>query len=222
MSEDPIRRGRNGAAVAKLVLGAILLLLNCCTAFSQTRTGSEETLQRRMNVTACGYGLSGCDESQLTPVEIVHVNATRRRVNVTACGYGFSNCNESQLTGTEAAQVNATRRRMNVTACKYGLSDCNGSRLTPAEAAQVSVTRRRMNALVPQYEPQSQPARSVFVARPSVVPAVSPATQGVAENGSYYGELNKNGVPKTVHVDGYFRSNGTYVRGYYRSAPGTN
>jgi len=45
---------------------------------------------------------------------------------------------------------------------------------------------------------------------------------GVAENGSYYGEPNQNGVPKTVHVNGYFRSDGTYVRGYYRSPPGSN
>lgn len=188
---DPIRLGRNGAAVAKLVFGAILLLLNACTAFSQIRTGPEETLQRRMNVTACGYGFSGCDESQLTPVEIV--------------------------------QVNATRRRMNVTACEYGLSGCNESRLTSAEAAQVIVARRRINALMSGYELQQ--ARSVKFAaptRPNVAPAVAPAPPAVAENGSYYGELNKNGVPRTVHVDGYFRSNGKYVRGYYRSAPGTN
>jgi hypothetical protein len=45
---------------------------------------------------------------------------------------------------------------------------------------------------------------------------------GVAENGSYYGELNANGVPKTDLVSGYYRRDGTYVRGYYRSAPGTN
>ena len=41
----------------------------------------------------------------------------------------------------------------------------------------------------------------------------------VAENGSYYGEPNQYGVPKTVNVGGYFRKDGTYVRGYYRSAP---
>jgi hypothetical protein len=44
----------------------------------------------------------------------------------------------------------------------------------------------------------------------------------VAENGSYYGQPNQNGVPKTVLVQGYTKSNGTYVQGYYRSAPGTN
>jgi molybdate-binding protein len=41
----------------------------------------------------------------------------------------------------------------------------------------------------------------------------------VAENGSYYGQPNQYGVPKTVHVNGYYRKDGTYVRGHYRSAP---
>jgi len=40
----------------------------------------------------------------------------------------------------------------------------------------------------------------------------------VAENGSYYGEISRNtGRPKTTHVRGYFRKDGTYVRGHYRS-----
>lgn len=39
-----------------------------------------------------------------------------------------------------------------------------------------------------------------------------------AENGSYYGELSANtGKRKTVHVRGYYRRDGTYVRGHYRS-----
>lgn len=44
----------------------------------------------------------------------------------------------------------------------------------------------------------------------------------VAENGSYYGQLNRSGIPKTVHVRGYFRRDGTYVRGHYRSPPRSN
>jgi hypothetical protein len=47
----------------------------------------------------------------------------------------------------------------------------------------------------------------------------TPTYPFVAENGSYYGEPNANGVPKTVHVNGYFRKDGTYVRGHYRSSP---
>ena len=52
----------------------------------------------------------------------------------------------------------------------------------------------------------------------------SPATTlntgpGVAENGSYFGQPNKVGIPKTVPVRGYWRKDGTYVRGHYRSRP---
>jgi hypothetical protein len=52
--------------------------------------------------------------------------------------------------------------------------------------------------------------------------AVKPVYGTVAENGSYYGQLNENWVPKTVAVGGYYRKDGTYVRGHYRSAPGSN
>lgn len=39
-----------------------------------------------------------------------------------------------------------------------------------------------------------------------------------AENGSCYGDISSyNGKAKTVHVKGYYRKDGTYVRGHYRS-----
>lgn len=41
-----------------------------------------------------------------------------------------------------------------------------------------------------------------------------------AENGSCYGDISTaTGRPKTVAVKGYRRSDGTYVRGHYRSKP---
>ena len=44
--------------------------------------------------------------------------------------------------------------------------------------------------------------------------------RGIAENGSYYGEISEaTGRPKTVPVRGYYRTDGTYVRGHYRSPP---
>ena len=47
-------------------------------------------------------------------------------------------------------------------------------------------------------------------------PAYAP---GCAENGSCYGDISSvNGMPKTNHVNGYFRRDGTYVRGHYRSS----
>jgi len=41
-----------------------------------------------------------------------------------------------------------------------------------------------------------------------------------AENNSYYGQISeRTGRPKTVHVRGYYRKDGTYVRSHYRSRP---
>jgi hypothetical protein len=210
-----------GIARRGWVLLLILLSLGR-TALCQSSTSAANALQHRMNITACGYGLLDCNESQLTPSEFAEANAIRRRVNVAACGYGLLGCNESQLTPPEVAEVNAIRHRVNVTACGYGFPGCNESRLTPSEIAEVNASRKRISALMAAYglpEPESVPDATVGRAGVGSTFTWSPA---VAENGSYYGEPNTNGVPKTVHVDGYFRSNGTYVRGYYRSAPGTN
>src|SRR5690242_12907333 len=56
---------------------------------------------------------------------------------------------------------------------------------------------------------------SAYPAGTAVQPNLTPAC---AENGSCYGDISTiTGLPKTVHVDGYFRSDGKYVRGYYRS-----
>ena len=52
---------------------------------------------------------------------------------------------------------------------------------------------------------------------PSSSSVVTPAC---AENGSCYGDISENtGRPKTIHVEGYYRKDGTYVRGHYRSKP---
>jgi len=34
---------------------------------------------------------------------------------------------------------------------------------------------------------------------------------------AYYGEVNSNGSVRTNRVNGYYKSNGTYVNSYYRS-----
>ena len=49
-------------------------------------------------------------------------------------------------------------------------------------------------------------------------PQYVPPAIGCAENGSCYGDTSViNGLPKTTRVDGYFRKDGTYVRGHYKS-----
>lgn len=65
------------------------------------------------------------------------------------------------------------------------------------------------------YQPAPKAPTPTTALRPAP-PAYKPH---VAENGSYYGQPNDYGVPKTVHVSGYYRKDGTYVRGHYRSKP---
>ncbi len=70
-------------------------------------------------------------------------------------------------------------------------------------------------ATTPTFVRPEQSSGSITVT-PAPLP---PIGSGCAENGSCYGDTsNINGTPKTNHVNGYFRSNGTYVRGYYRSS----
>lgn len=82
--------------------------------------------------------------------------------------------------------------------------------------------------VAPVYLPttvsSSQPAYLAASPTTTYAPPVvaAPVYGAVAENGSYYGQPNVNGVPKTVAVNGYYRKDGTYVRGYYRSPPGSN
>jgi len=195
------RRERAHQSPTRLLacLGIIVIALTCGhTAVAQQNNQSATDYQHRQNVSACESGWGRCNESLLTPAETAQLAVVRHRQNVSACESGWGRCDESLLTPAETAQLAVVRHRQNVSACESGWGRCDESLLTPAETAQLAVVRHRQTVLS------------------------TPVTAPVAENGSYYGELNANGVPKTVSVQGYTRSDGTYVRGYYRSAPGTN
>jgi hypothetical protein len=193
-------------------------------------TAQLAAIRHRQNVSACESGWGRCNESLLTPVEAAQLAVVRHRQNVSACESGWGRCDEGRLTPDETAQLAVVRRRQNVSACETGWGRCDESLLTPDETAQLTAARHRLN--VSSCESgwgrcdaglltSSEAAQLVEVRRQQNARNL-PATAPVAENGSYYGELNANGVPKTVSVQGYTRSDGTYVRGYYRSAPGTN
>jgi endonuclease YncB( thermonuclease family) len=72
----------------------------------------------------------------------------------------------------------------------------------------------------PYSSTSDKPARS-YGSTSYFPPSIAPATKPiVAENGSYYGEISeRTGRPKTVYVRNYTRSDGTYVRSHFRSAP---
>jgi hypothetical protein len=66
--------------------------------------------------------------------------------------------------------------------------------------------------------PQSANFLSPSPSQNSTTKSPSSTSIGCAENGSCYGDISSvNGTPKTISVDGYYRKDGTYVRGHYRS-----
>jgi hypothetical protein len=100
------------------------------------------------------------------------------------------------------------------------------SSCTPSTAtAGVVITSPAVTSPIGVVAATNSPATS-FVFRssdvsksPENLPSAPISGVGCAENGSCYGEIsNINGTPKTTHVNGYFRSDGTYVRGHYRSS----
>jgi hypothetical protein len=73
---------------------------------------------------------------------------------------------------------------------------------------------------------QPEPTHNPFAIIPSVhqppvyVQPVQPVLPGCTTSGSCYGDISiGTGRPRTVHVRGYTRRDGTYVRPHYRSAP---
>ena len=91
-----------------------------------------------------------------------------------------------------------------------------------------TVVRTETAYTAPAYAPAVvSTSQAAYVSSPAVKAyepkaVTTPVYGRVAENGSYYGQPNVNGVPKTVAVNGYYRKDGTYVRGYYRSAQGSS
>lgn len=196
---------------------------------SPTEAARVIAIRHRQNVTACGYGFGQCNQELLSPAESAQVMAIRHQQNVTACGYGFGQCNQGLLSPAEAARLMAIRRRQEIAACKYSAGPCKQTRLTPSDYAVVPSTASADQCLASSYLPSSivetsTPASvSLNAEINALLKALLPSVGApVAENGSYYGEPNQNGVPKTVLVNGYTRSDGAHVQGYYRSAPGTN
>lgn len=93
---------------------------------------------------------------------------------------------------------------------------------TAASAATELATLGAASAAIATIPDPPAPSSLAFrgSSAPSAAPAPapSPVLPTCAENGSCYGDLSTvTGRPKTVPVQGYYRKDGTYVRGHYRS-----
>lgn len=95
----------------------------------------------------------------------------------------------------------------NFDACRYGTYGCNMGQVS---AQDVPVVQNNATGSISEPQP-------TFVYNS---PPVAPVAAGCAENGSCYGDISSaTGRARTVAVSGYYRSDGTYVRGHYRSPP---
>lgn len=131
--------------------------------------------------------------------------------NFALCRDGAPSCDPRQLSKSERVTVAAFEAGRNFAACATGEGRCDWTRLTDRQLNAVALARVSVAPV-----PAPPPELATFNMGQTV-----PAPD-VAENGSYAGQLNANGVPKTVHVNGYYRKDGTYVRGHYRSPPNSN
>lgn len=95
----------------------------------------------------------------------------------------------------------------------------------PADAAESTQARQFERGIASAYSRGQSPVPSSNY--PETTSGVEPnrssqtgsyQSGNCAENGSCYGDISSaTGRPKTTHVNGYYRRDGTYVRGHYRS-----
>ncbi len=156
----------------------------------------------RRNYHTCLYGLD-CDESLLSETEREAVAYATLERNYRSCLYGLD-CRQDWLNAAQKDAVHLATIENNYRSCLYGLS-CDETLLSENQRATL------------QHEHEA--TTSYRLPSASVPSAVEPAA-GCEENDSCYGEISTaTGRAKTVDVHGYYRKNGTYVQGHYRSAP---
>ncbi len=192
---------------------------------------------RERNFSACMAGFSSCREADLTPIEQARAKVAAADRNVSACVNGFSSCRMSDLTPPELERTRAAALRRNEDACLAGFSSCRSEELSPEVAMRVRAAAAERNVaaclsgfswcreaeLTPEQRQRIASVRTdrVEVQPPGPLPVPRPgdfSRPGCAENGSCYGDISAlTGRPKTTHVSGYYRRDGTYVRSHYRS-----
>lgn len=165
------------------------------------------------NLTGCldGRYPNHCNHGILSPEHAEQVRQAEYQVNLAICldGKYSKNCNHAILRSEHVGPVWQAEYMDNLTNCLDGRSPvlCNHDKLRPehveqVEQAEQTERERHFNQKFgTYYETQS-----------------SRYAPGCAENGSCYGDISDiTGRPKTTYVQGYYRADGTPVRGHYRS-----
>jgi hypothetical protein len=185
---------------------------NCrVTLLTQDDVAKVQAAEYLRNFTSClgGYRVT-CKHALLLPTDLERVRSAEYHTNLKTCLTGYSlGCRHIELRVEDLAAVRKVEYQTNLNRCtsSYRLG-CKQDLLTPEDRERVVSA------------PTSSTQQSGSLAPSTVAPLSKLLPPGCAENGSCYGDTSVlTGRPKTVAVSGYFRSNGTYVRGHYRSAP---
>lgn len=176
----------------------------------------------------------GCRHSDLSADDLLKVRTAEYHRNLTTCLGSYSyNCKTELLNTDDAEKVRAARYKTTLNTClsEYSAS-CRSSDLTAQDQETVRQTQYQFNLArclrQPSYrcnkdslnDDDKKRVASLEVSAPQPAPSVPTISRGggCAENGSCYGDVSAlTGNPKTTHVSGYYRRDGTYVRGHYRS-----
>ena len=155
-----------------------------------------------------------CNHSILNPGDAQGVREAEYQANLRTCLSGEYRmlCNHSILNPGDAQGVREAEYQANLRTCRHYPALCNHALLTPKDRVSVSEAEESVAPRIIEDR--------VWVPEPeiSVIPRI--LLPGCAENGSCFGDISETtGRQKTIRVKGYFRKDGTYVRGHYRSAP---
>ena len=102
----------------------------------------------------------------------------------------------------------------NLIACQHGFSSCELKLLNTEDASNIDFAEIELSEGIKVELAQNSPSST------STINPGSISGKLCAENGSCYGDISAaTGRPKTVAVQGYYRKDGTYVKGHYRSSP---
>ncbi len=151
------------------------------------------------NFYACNNGYATCNQGMLSEEQKAQVSQAALQRNFYACNNGYATCNQTLLSESQRSQVNQSALQRNFHACNNGYATCNQTLLSDDQLKQITTKASSQTKL-----PSDRQA------------PISPSY--CAENGSCYGDISGiTGLPKTHHVNGYYRKDGTYVRGHFRS-----
>jgi hypothetical protein len=164
--------------------------------------------QLRRNLNNCNTGIGYCDKSVLTVSELSTVEKNELRRNHNNCLTGIGYCDKSKLTVAEAESTRKNELQRNLNNCLTGIGYCNKALLDQDSQSYSNKHARSSGSTATLQDTTGQSANNSYQALPRTC----------AENGSCYGDISDiTGLPKTIPVDGYYRKDGTYVRGHYRS-----